>query len=127
MTKRPRPEPVHGLRHVPAALAYSAAGFRRLWLEAAFRLELAAGTLILLAHAVLGNDFLYLAVAAVLVLAAAAAEALNTAIEVIVDHISPEWSEMAKQAKDLGSAAVFCLLVCNGVWLAYAVHAAAGG
>jgi diacylglycerol kinase (ATP) len=40
-----------------------------------------------------------------------AVEALNTAIEVLTDHISPEWSQMAKDAKDLGSLAVGLLLL----------------
>ena len=35
-----------------------------------------------------------------------ATEALNTAIEEIVDRISPEWSLAARNAKDLGSLAV---------------------
>ena len=43
-------------------------------------------------------------------------EALNTAIEVIVDHLSPEWSEFGKQAKDVGSAAVFLMILINVIW-----------
>ncbi len=35
-----------------------------------------------------------------------ATEALNTAIEEVVDRISPEWSLAARNAKDLGSLAV---------------------
>ncbi len=42
-----------------------------------------------------------------------AVEALNTAIEVLTDHISPEWSRTAKDAKDLGSLAVGLMLVAN--------------
>ena len=37
-------------------------------------------------------------------------ELLNTAIEAVVDLAAPEWSRLAKKAKDLGSAAVFCSL-----------------
>jgi diacylglycerol kinase (ATP) len=42
-------------------------------------------------------------------------ELLNSAIEKIVDLVSPEWSLLAKRAKDYGSAAVFCLLLGLGV------------
>ena len=42
-----------------------------------------------------------------------AVEALNTAIEVLVDRISPDYAEFAGHAKDLGSFAVFCLLAAN--------------
>lgn len=46
-------------------------------------------------------------------------ELLNTAIEVIVDALSPEYNLWAKQAKDLGSAAVFiCLINCLVSFLA---------
>ena len=34
-------------------------------------------------------------------------EILNSAIERIVDLVSPEWNELAGKAKDAGSAAVF--------------------
>jgi diacylglycerol kinase (ATP) len=43
-------------------------------------------------------------------------EALNTAIEVIVDHLSPEWSEFGKHAKDIGSAAVMMMIAVNAIW-----------
>ena len=46
-----------------------------------------------------------------------AVEALNTAIEVLVDQLSPGWSAWAKEAKDLGSLAVACVI---GLLLTYA-------
>jgi nicotinate-nucleotide--dimethylbenzimidazole phosphoribosyltransferase len=51
-------------------------------------------------------------------------EAVNTAIEV-VDRISPEISTVGRNAKDLGSFAVFCLLVANGLYAGYIVFFAA--
>lgn len=39
------------------------------------------------------------------------AELLNSAIEAVVDKVSPEFNELAGRAKDMGSAAVFMLLV----------------
>ncbi|MCL4171301.1 UNVERIFIED_CONTAM: hypothetical protein GTU68_019331, partial [Idotea baltica] len=47
-----------------------------------------------------------------------AVEALNTAIECIVDHLAPHWATFAKQAKDLGSLAVMCVLLLGGLFLA---------
>ena len=38
-------------------------------------------------------------------------ELLNSAIEAVVDRISPEKHELAKRAKDAGSAAVFVALL----------------
>lgn len=45
-------------------------------------------------------------------------ESVNTAIEVVVDKLSPERSEFAKTVKDLGSAAVFFILSAGGLYLA---------
>jgi len=38
-------------------------------------------------------------------------ELLNSAIEAVVDKVSPEFHELAGRAKDMGSAAVFVLLI----------------
>ena len=118
---RLRPKVVRGILHLPAALRYSFNGFRRLSKETAFRQEFVAGVLVLTAHAAFGSEHVNLVIAFILFLAVIAAESLNTAIELVVDHVSPDWSEMARQAKDLGSFAVFCLLICNGIWLAYSL------
>ena len=46
-------------------------------------------------------------------------ELLNTGIESAIDRIGPEWHELAKRAKDMGSAAVLLsLLLCISVWAA---------
>ncbi len=50
-----------------------------------------------------------------------AVEALNTALEELVDHLSPGWSEFAKNAKDLGSFAVACALTATGLYAAWVV------
>jgi len=39
------------------------------------------------------------------------AELLNSAIEAVVDKVSPEFNELAGRAKDMGSAAVFLLMM----------------
>jgi diacylglycerol kinase len=60
-------------------------------------------------------------IALILFLLLLSAEALNTAVEVIIDRISPEISDVGKQAKDLGSFAVFCLLVINFMYFIFVV------
>jgi diacylglycerol kinase (ATP) len=110
-----RVEKATGISHLFAALGYSVAGARRLFDETAFRHEISASVVIFVAFLAVGahsGDFL---VMAVLLLVLSAAEAFNTAIEEIVDRISPEWSHTAMHAKDLGSFAVFCLLAANGL------------
>lgn len=53
----------------------------------------------------------------ILFLGLVAVEALNTAIECIVDHLAPDWQEYARDAKDLGSLATMCLLCANGIFI----------
>ena len=110
-----------GIAHFFAAASYSVGGLKRLARESAFRQEVAliAGLLVVLP--VLGASVPevlgMLAIGLVLI----AVEALNTAIEVLVDHLSPGWSQFAKDAKDLGSLAVACtigaLVIYSGVVL----------
>jgi diacylglycerol kinase (ATP) len=44
---------------------------------------------------------------------------LNTGIETAIDRIGPEWHDLSKRAKDMGSAAVLLsLLLCAALWSA---------
>ena len=45
-------------------------------------------------------------------------ELLNSAVETIVDRVSPEYDELAGRAKDMGSAAVLLsLIAATAVWV----------
>lgn len=86
--------------------------------ELAARIELAAVVLAFLWFVALGRpivDFLILLVLACILFSV---EALNTAIEDVVDKISPERSEFGKNAKNLGSTAVFFMLTAGGLFVA---------
>ena len=120
---RPKPARITGWKHVFAAGLYSLGGLRRLWRETAFRHEVLLGAAILGILATLGAEPANIVIAAILFLLLIATEALNTALEAIVDHISPDWAEFARDAKDLGSLAVLCLLLANGVFFCFAVYA----
>jgi diacylglycerol kinase (ATP) len=53
------------------------------------------------------------------VLIVLAVEFLNTGIEKLADHVTPEQHDEIRRIKDFGSAAVFCGLSLTGlVWLA---------
>lgn len=83
--------------------------------ELASRIEVYAFFWTLGVFLLVGASVKSMLIAAVLFLVLLAIEALNTAVEVIIDRISPEISDVGKQAKDLGSFAVFCLLaICLG-------------
>lgn len=108
-----------GLRRVWNALFYSIAGLR-----AAFRHENAFRQEMLLAAVLIPVAFLApvegtgraLMVSSVLLVLVV--ELLNSAIEAAVDRISLENHDLAKRAKDIGSAAVLlCLINVPVVWL----------
>ena len=108
-----------GIRHFFAAAGYSLGGLRRLLGEAAFRQEalaFAGGFVLLLLS---GAQFVQLMLFTGLMLLLFAFEAINTAIEEIVDRVSPEYSLAAKHAKDLGSFACMCVILINGGYVLY--------
>ena len=123
MATQEKPPRKTGVAHFFAAAGYSIGGLKRLAQESAFRQEVAliAGLLVLflIFGASLPEILGLLAIGLVLI----AVEALNTALEVLVDHLSPGWSQFAKDAKDLGSLAVACtigaLLLYTGVALVW--------
>lgn len=104
--RRQVPVPRRRLLHVVDAAGYSLAGLRLLLQETAARQELVAavagGLLLVWQDGSLAQVLIY----AGLCLAVLIVETLNTALEVLTDHVSPEWSIAAKHAKDLGSLAV---------------------
>ncbi len=107
-------------RHVSNATKYSFAGFRFLvGSELAARMELYIFVLVVALYAWLGVLWIHFIVAGGLLFLILAIEALNTAVEVIIDRISPEISETGKRAKDLGSFAVMCLIFMNLMHFGY--------
>ena len=102
-----------------AATVASIAGLYRLTKETAFLYECYGLLGLFVLFFIVGATGLQMLVLGGIGLLIFALEALNTAIEVIVDHISPEWSKMAKQAKDLGSFAVGCALLLLLVYSIY--------
>ncbi|MDB5855394.1 MAG: diacylglycerol kinase [Herminiimonas sp.] len=108
-----------GIKRIVAAFGYSIAGFRTAWRnEHAFRQELllaVPGTVIALVLPIARLEKLLLVAVLVLVLIV---ELLNSAIESVVDRISLESHPLSKNAKDIGSAAVFLALALAAMtWL----------
>ena len=114
---RKKPERITGVAHVFAAAGYSVGGIRRLWQETAFRHIMLALPVCIALFAFAGASLAEYTVLLVLFFCLVAVEALNTAIECIVDHLAPNWEEFARDAKDLGSLATMCLLCANGVFI----------
>ncbi len=109
---------VRAFRHIVHAGRNSVAGLRHLLAtETAARIELAAAVLAFLWLLILGRGIGDFVILAVLFCILMCVEALNTAIERIVDRTSPEISEFGRVTKDLGSTAVFFMLSAAGLFL----------
>jgi diacylglycerol kinase (ATP) len=112
-----------GLNRVLHAAGYSLAGLRAGWGETAFRQEAIASIFLLPAAFWLGRTWVETALLAASVVLVMVVELLNTAVETAIDRIGPEWHDLSKRAKDMGSAAVLLsLLVCAGIWTAALYH-----
>jgi len=127
MSPRPDREPVNaqklrtGASRMWHAFGYSLAGLRSGWGETAFRQEALAAIVLVPAAFWLGQTWVETALLAGSVLLVMMVELLNTGIETAIDRIGPEWHDLSKRAKDMGSAAVLLsLLLCLGIWLAAA-------
>lgn len=108
-----------GLQRLINATRYSFEGFAAaIRHEDAFRQELLLAVVLVPLGLWLGNDGVERALLAGSVLLVLVVELLNSAVEATVDRVSLEDHQLAKRAKDFGSAAVMLSLATVGVvWL----------
>jgi diacylglycerol kinase (ATP) len=105
------------------ATGYSMAGLRAGWGETAFRQESLAAMVLIPVSLWLGSNWVETAMLAGSVVLVMVVELLNTAVETAIDRVGPEWHDLSKRAKDMGSAAVLLsLLLCLGIWAAALYH-----
>ena len=109
-----------GLTRLINALGYSRDGLAAAWKnEAAFREEVLLAAIAIPLAIVLGKTGIERALLIGAILLILIVEILNSGLEAVVDKASPEKHELAKRAKDMGSAAVLLSLVlCSAVWAA---------
>lgn len=107
-----------GLSRIWHATGYSFQGLRAGWSETAFRQEVIAALVLVPMSFWLGRNWAETALLAGSVMIVMIVELLNTGIEKAIDRIGPEWHDLSKRAKDMGSAAVLLsLLLAAGIWL----------
>ena len=106
-----RPRGPRGPRGVLKAFRWSMLGSRAAWLhDSSFHLE--AVVLLLLAPTafwIVETPVEFVLLGSLLLVLAA--EPLNSAVETVIERYGPERHELAGRAKDMGSAAVFMMLV----------------
>lgn len=101
-----------GLVRIFNAYKYSMKGFKAgLENEAAIRQEFVLATILTIASVFVFDGVSQLILLIAMPWLTVAAELLNSGIEAVVDRIGTEYHELSGRAKDLGSAAVFVMLV----------------
>ncbi|MEM7079499.1 MAG: diacylglycerol kinase [Pseudomonadota bacterium] len=100
-----------GLTRVIKAARYSWQGFRAAWNhESAFRQECTLGLIMLPLAFLVGQSMFQVALLIAVLAVVLITELLNSAVEAVVDRVGHEHHDLAGQAKDMGSAAVFVSL-----------------
>ncbi len=104
------------------AFQWSMQGLLATWrLESSFRLEVYLFLLLAPLALWLGENGVERAILVGSLMLVLIVEVVNSAVEAVVDRFGSEWHEMAKRAKDMGSAAVFLcdmnVLACWGLIL----------
>jgi diacylglycerol kinase (ATP) len=112
-----------GLSRLWHATGYSLQGLHAGWGEPAFRQEATLSLILLPLSFWIGRSWVETALLAGSMLLVMIVELLNTGLEAAIDRIGPEWHDLSKRAKDMGSAAVLLsLILCAGIWTAALTH-----
>ena len=108
-----------GLRRLYNAFFYSMAGFKSAFChEEAFRQEVFIALIFIPVGLVVGSGAIEKILLVGSVLLVLIVELLNSGIEAVVDRVGAEYHDLAKRAKDYGSAAVLLsLLNLTVVWV----------
>ncbi|MBW8824196.1 MAG: diacylglycerol kinase [Xanthomonadales bacterium] len=101
-----------GPRGIYRATLWSLKGLRAAWLhESSFRLEVVLFVILAPLGFNLGTSGLERALLIGSMTLVLAMELLNSAVEAVIERYGPEFHELAGRAKDMGSAAVFVLMM----------------
>lgn len=113
-----------GLTRIVNAAKYSMKGFKAgLINEAAIRQEFVLAIILSVLSAFIYTSVTQLILLIVMPWLTVCVELLNSGIEAVVDRIGSEFHELSGRAKDLGSAAVFVMLILTlFTWVAVIIE-----
>jgi diacylglycerol kinase (ATP) len=107
-----------GLNRVIHALGYSLQGLQAAMHEPAFKQEAYLALVLIPLSFYLGGNWVEISFLSGSVIFVLTVELLNTGLESAIDRVGPQWHDLSKRCKDLGSAAVLLSIVlCMGIWL----------
>ena len=116
------PDRATGVERIVRATGYSLAGLKHaLTQEPAFRQEVAMTCVLVPLALLLPVSSVFRLILILTNVAVLVVELLNTAVEAIADRVGLEYHDLAKHAKDMGSAAVLLSLLCLGLCWALAL------
>lgn len=107
-----------GLNRVMHALGYSLQGLQAAMDEPAFKQEAYLAFVLIPLSFYVGNNWIEISLLSGSVIFVLIVELLNTGLESAIDRVGPQWHDLSKRCKDLGSAAVLLSIVlCMAIWL----------
>ncbi len=107
-----------GLSRVIHAFGYSLQGLQAGMHEPAFKQEAYIAFVLIPLSFYLGSNWIETALLSGSVVFVLIVELLNTGLESAIDRVGPQWHDLSKRCKDLGSAAVLLSIVlCMSIWL----------
>lgn len=108
-----------GLDRVVHAFGYSMQGLKAGMHEPAFKQEAYLAFILIPLSFFVGRNWVEISILSGSVVFVMTVELLNTGLESAIDRVGPQWHDLSKRCKDLGSAAVLLsILLCMGIWLA---------
>jgi diacylglycerol kinase (ATP) len=108
-----------GLNRVIHAFGYSLQGLKAGMYEPAFKQEAYLAFVLIPLSFFVGSNWVEISILSGSVIFVLTVELLNTGLESAIDRVGPQWHDLSKRCKDLGSAAVLLsILLCMGIWLA---------
>jgi diacylglycerol kinase (ATP) len=108
-----------GLDRVVHAFGYSMQGLKAGMHEPAFKQEAYLAFVLIPLSFFVGSNWVEISILSGSVVFVMTVELLNTGLESAIDRVGPQWHDLSKRCKDLGSAAVLLsILLCMGIWLA---------
>lgn len=108
-----------GLNRIVHAFGYSLQGLKAGMQEPAFRQEAYLCIVLIPLSFFIGQSWIEIALLTGSVMLVLIVELLNTGLESAIDRIGPQWHDLSKRCKDLGSAAVLLsIFLTLGIWFA---------
>jgi diacylglycerol kinase (ATP) len=107
-----------GLNRIIHALGDSLQGLQAAMHEPAFKQEAYLAFVLIPLSFYVGSNWVEISLLSGSVIFVLTVELLNTGLESAIDRVGPQWHDLSKRCKDLGSAAVLLsILLCMAIWL----------